>query len=81
MQLAKEYMSLMKIRAPNDGIVNILPNFRAGGSFGQSPPPFKEGDRAWTGAQIAEIPDLREMRIELKLEEVDRGKLQARANR
>src|SRR5579864_7837311 len=73
--LAKSYLSKMVIRAPNDGIVNILPNFRAGGSFGQSPPPFKEGDRAWTGAAIAEIPDLSEMRVELKLEEVDRGKL------
>ena len=29
----------------------------------------------WTGAAIAEIPDLSEMRVELKLEEVDRGKL------
>jgi HlyD family secretion protein len=73
--LAKGYLSKMVIRAPNDGIVNILPNFRSGGSFGQSPPPFKEGDRAWTGAAIAEIPDLSEMRIELSLEEVDRGKL------
>ena len=75
MDLAKSYLSKMQIRAPNDGIVNILPNFRSGGSFGQSPPPFKEGDRAWTGAAIAEIPDLSEMRIELKMEEVDRGKL------
>ena len=74
-QLAKNYLSKMVIRAPNDGIVTILPNFRAGGSFGQSPPPFKEGDRVWTGAAIAEIPDLSEMRVELKLEEVDRGRL------
>ena len=43
--------------------------------FGSAPPPFKEGDQAWTGASIAEIPDLSQMRIELKLEEVDRGRL------
>ena len=72
---AKNYLSKMVILAPIDGIVNVLPNFRSGGSFGQSPPAFKEGDRAWTGAAIAEIPDLSEMRIELKLEEVDRGKM------
>jgi RND family efflux transporter MFP subunit len=72
----KGYLSRMVLRAPIDGIVNLLPNFRASGSWGQSPPPFKEGDRAWTGAAIAEIPDLSEMRIDLKLEEVDRGKLQ-----
>lgn len=71
----KGYLSKMVIRAPNDGIVNLLPNFRAQGSFGSSPPPFKEGDRAWTGAAIAEIPDLTNMRIELKLDEVDRGKM------
>lgn len=73
---AKGYLSKMVMRAPITGIVNILPNFRASGSFGSSPPAFKEGDRAWTGAAIAEIPDLTSMRIELKLDEVDRGKLQ-----
>jgi multidrug efflux pump subunit AcrA (membrane-fusion protein) len=73
---AKGYLANMVVRAPNDGIVNILPNFRAGGSFGSMPPPFKEGDSAWTGAAIAEIPDLSSMRIELKLDEVERGKTQ-----
>jgi len=73
---AKGYLSRMKIIAPNDGIVNILPNTRTNGAFGSTPPPFKEGDRAWTGAAIAEIPDLASMRVELKLDEVDRGKLQ-----
>jgi HlyD family secretion protein len=75
MDLAKTYLSKMQIIAPIDGIINVLPNFRSGGSFGQSPPAFKEGDRAWTGAAIAEIPDLSSMYIDLKLEEVDRGKL------
>jgi multidrug efflux pump subunit AcrA (membrane-fusion protein) len=75
LERAKSYLSKMVVRAPISGIVNILPNFRASGSFGSAPPPFKEGDRAWTGAAIAEIPDLSSMRIELKLDEVDRGKL------
>jgi RND family efflux transporter MFP subunit len=73
---AKGYLSKMVMRAPITGIVNILPNFRASGSFGSTPPPFREGDRVWTGAAIAEIPDLNHMRIELKLDEVDRGKLE-----
>ncbi|MBM3785101.1 MAG: HlyD family efflux transporter periplasmic adaptor subunit [Acidobacteria bacterium] len=73
---AKGYLSRMKIIAPMDGIVNVLPNTRTNGAFGSTPPPFKEGDRAWTGAAIAEIPDLSQMRVELKLDEVDRGKLQ-----
>lgn len=73
---AKKYLSLMQLRAPTDGVVNVLPNFRAQGTFGQSQPPFKEGDNAWTGAEIVEIPDLSQLYIDLKLEEVDRGRLQ-----
>jgi multidrug efflux pump subunit AcrA (membrane-fusion protein) len=73
---AQKYLNLMQLRAPTDGVVNVLPNFRAQGTFGQSQPPFKEGDNAWTGAEIAEIPDLTQLYIDLKLEEVDRGRLQ-----
>lgn len=73
---AKGYLSKMVIRAPIDGVISILPNTRTSGAFGSSLPPFKEGDRAWTGAAIAEIPDLSSMRVELRLDEVDRGKLQ-----
>ncbi len=76
MARVKDYLSKMVIRAPSEGILNILPNFRAQGNWGQTPPSFKEGDNAWTGAAIAEIPDLSEMRFDLKLEEVDRGKIQ-----
>src|SRR6476469_7328398 len=72
---AQKYLSLMQLRAPTDGVVNVLPNFRAQGTFGQSQPPFKEGDNAWTGAEIAEIPDLSQLYIDIKLEEVDRGRL------
>ncbi|MBI3698367.1 MAG: hypothetical protein HY238_26455, partial [Acidobacteria bacterium] len=45
MDRAKKYLETMVLRAPLDGIVIVMPNFRAGGQFGQSPPPFKEGDR------------------------------------
>ncbi len=73
MDRAKTYMQNMVIRSPIDGMLIILPNFRASGSFGQSNPPFKEGDRAWTGAPIAEIPDMSHVQVEFRIEEVDRG--------
>ena len=76
LDLANSYLTMMRLRAPNDGIVNVLPNFRSQGMFGQSTPPFKEGDNVWTGAEIAEMPDLSELYVNLNLEEVDRGKLQ-----
>jgi multidrug efflux pump subunit AcrA (membrane-fusion protein) len=72
----QRYLSLMQLRAPSDGVVNVMPNFRAQGTFGQSQPPFKEGDNAWTGAEIVEIPDLSQLYIDLRLEEVDRGRIQ-----
>lgn len=74
--LALTYLDQMELKAPADGIVNILQNFRATGTFGQGgAPPFKEGDNAWTGAAIAEIPDVSSLYIDLKLDEVDRGKI------
>jgi HlyD family secretion protein len=75
LSLAQSYLGLMQLTAPIDGAVNVLANFRAGGTFGQTPPPFKEGDNVWTGAQIVEIPDLSEMYVDVALEETDRGKL------
>jgi multidrug efflux pump subunit AcrA (membrane-fusion protein) len=39
---ARSYLTKMVLVAPQDGIVNILPNFRAQGSFGSAPPPFRK---------------------------------------
>src|SRR3954447_23635932 len=77
---AQKYLGLMQLRASTDGVVNVLPNFRAQGTFGASQPPFKEGDNAWTGAEIVEIPDLSQLYIDIKLEEVDRGRIQIGQN-
>lgn len=73
--LSRTYLGSMVLRAPADGIVHILPNNRAQGSFGTARPPFQEGDSVWTGAAIAEIPDLDSLRIEFRVDEVDRGRV------
>jgi multidrug efflux pump subunit AcrA (membrane-fusion protein) len=70
----KGYLGNMVVRAPADGVVNILTNSRAQGSFGQSRPPFQEGDTVWAGAEIAEIPDLSSLSVEFRVEEIDRGR-------
>lgn len=72
----KIYLDSMVLRAPTDGIVHVLQNFRAGGSWGQTRPPFQEGDTVWTGAPIAEIPDLNSLRAEFRIEEIDRGRIE-----
>jgi HlyD family secretion protein len=75
MERVKGYVSNMNLRAPVDGVVNILSNFRSGGDFGSAGIPFREGDTVPTGMAIAEIPDLTKMRVEVRLDEVDRGKV------
>ncbi len=75
--LSKTYLGSMELRSPVDGIIHILTNNRAQGSFGTSRPPFQEGDTVWTGAVIAEIPDLSTLRAEFRVDEIDRGRTQA----
>lgn len=47
-------LSVLELRAPSDGIVTLLNNWRASGFFGNGAP-FKPGDRAWPGAALAEL--------------------------
>ena len=74
LDLSRTYLGSMVLRAPRSGIVHILSNNRAQGSFGTARPPFQEGDTVWTGAAIAEIPDLDSLRVEFRVDEVDRGR-------
>ena len=74
-RLAEEDIAALTLRAPVDGMATILPNFRAGGWFREGAPPFKEGDRAWSGAGIVELPDLSTLRVNGRVEEADRGRL------
>lgn len=76
LELSRGYLGSMVLRAPAGGIVHILPNNRAQGSFGTARPPFQEGDTVWTGAPIAEIPDLNSLRVEFRVEEIDRGRVE-----
>ncbi len=74
---AEDRMAALTLRAPVDGMINLMPNYRArSGMFGGSAPEFKEGDRAWPGAAIAELPDMSEIRAAARIEEVDRGRVQ-----
>lgn len=73
--LSKSYLGNMVLRSPVDGVVSVLQNNRAQGSFGTSRPPFQEGDTVWTGAAIAEIPDLTSLEAEFRVDEIDRGRV------
>ena len=72
---AEQGLQNLQLRAPAAGMVNILPNFRSGSMFGGQQE-FQEGDRAWPGAAILELPDLSSVHLEARLDESDRGRLQ-----
>lgn len=70
-------IAALTVKAPADGMVSLLSNFRARMMFGpgSSPPDFREGDRAWPGAAIAELPDLSTIRVTGRVDEADRGRM------
>ncbi len=75
-RLAEKQIASLTLRAPADGMVTIMPNFRARNWMsGGSTPDFKEGDRAWGGAAVAELPDLTVVRANARVDESDRGRL------
>src|SRR5271157_417490 len=75
MQLAEKQITLLAVKAPIAGLVTMLPNWRASGPFDNGPD-FKQGDQAWPGAGIAELPDLSTLEADARVDEVDRGRLQ-----
>jgi RND family efflux transporter MFP subunit len=70
-------LAALTIRAPVDGVVNVLPNSRGRGPFGGAAPDYRPGDRAWPGALIAELPDLSKVLVYARVDEADRGRTQA----
>jgi HlyD family secretion protein len=74
LERAQNGLDALTLRAPTSGIVNIMPNYRSGGMFGGEVE-FREGDRAWPGANIVELPDLSSIHLEARLDEADRGRL------
>lgn len=75
LQRAERGLKNLELKAPAAGMVNVLPNFRSGSMFGGAQE-FQEGDRAWPGANILELPDLSSVHLEARLDESDRGRLQ-----
>ena len=74
LERAEKSLAALEVKAPADGVVSILPNFRASSPMG-SQQEFRAGDRAWAGAQVLELPDLTSV-LAARLEESDRGRLQ-----
>ena len=74
LERAEQALAGLQLRAPSAGLVSLLPNYRTSGPMSTAQE-FREGDRAWSGAGIVELPDLTSVRIAARLEETDRGRV------
>lgn len=70
---ANRQLNSLSVSAPSDGIVTVLRNWRSGNWM--NPQDFKEGDRVWAGASIAELPDISSMFGSARVDEVERGRM------
>jgi RND family efflux transporter MFP subunit len=68
---AQHSLSGMIIRAPQDGTVSLEKSMWRPEGRGT----FRPGDRAWSGAPIAQIPDTSSIRITAHVDESERGRL------
>jgi multidrug resistance efflux pump len=74
LERAQRGLENLQVKSPAGGMVSVLPNPRSGDMFG-SGQEFREGDRAWPGASVLELPDLSSVHLEARLDESDRGRL------
>lgn len=70
---AERQLNALRVLAPADGTVAILRNWRSGNWM--NPQDFKEGDRVWAGASIAELPDSSSLFGSARVDEIERGRL------
>jgi multidrug efflux pump subunit AcrA (membrane-fusion protein) len=74
LERAERALAALQLRAPSAGVVSLMTNYRASTPFG-SEQEFREGDRAWAGAGLVELPDLSSVHLAARLEESDRGRV------
>jgi HlyD family secretion protein len=68
---AERNLKALTVRAPVDGLFTIQTTWRGPGQEGE----FREGDKTWAGAIVAEIPDPTRTYVLARVDETDRGRL------
>ena len=69
-------LAALQLRAPSAGMVSLMTNYNSGGPMGPSQE-FREGDSAWSGAGVVELPDVSAVLLTARLEESDRSRVEA----
>jgi RND family efflux transporter MFP subunit len=67
---AEHALTQMTLRAPSAGSISLLQHWS-----GSNMTAYRQGDRAWPGAGIAELPDATTLRISARVDETERGRL------
>jgi multidrug efflux pump subunit AcrA (membrane-fusion protein) len=67
---AERNLKALTVRAPVEGLFTLQTTWRGNGE-GE----FREGDKPWSGAIVAEIPDPTHTYVLAKVDETDRGRL------
>jgi len=71
-ELTRNRIAQMEIKAPITGIPVYSPNYQQGWNNVR---PYKVGDNVFAGMNLAEIPDLDTLEMDVKVEEIDRGRI------
>jgi HlyD family secretion protein len=69
-QRATHALESMTVKAPAGGTIRLIPVWHNGGETA-----FKAGDHIWSGAPIAELPDLSTLRVSARVDEAERGRI------
>lgn len=72
LEIAETRVTRTEVKAPLTGYWIVAANYQ-----GTSQQPFKVGDNVTAGMNLAEIPDMSSLMIDVKVEEIDRGRIQA----
>ncbi len=67
---SEDALTKMTLKAPVAGMISLIPVWHPDGMS-----PFKPGDHAWLGAPLAEIPESSSLRVAVRVDETDRGRL------
>lgn len=70
--LVKRRLGLLEVKTPIAGYISYASNMTQGWMNAQN---YKVGDHAYPGATIGEIPDLKTLEVESKVDEEDRGRI------
>jgi multidrug resistance efflux pump len=69
-QRTEQALASMALKAPSRGTISLVSVWHNGASG-----PFKAGERAWSGAPIAELPDATSLQVAARVDETERGRL------